>query len=279
MPTQSPSAPDAAPHGRNGMELTPRQREIMATVQEHGYVSIESLAERFEVTSQTVRRDINKLCTAGLLKRYHGGAGLGTSVQNIAYTSRKDLYHKEKQAIAATLASHLPDHASLFLDIGTTSEEVARALLEHQGLRVVTNSLNAAIILSAREDFEVTVACGKVRGRDRGLTGESTLEFLNRFKCDFGVLTLSGIDSDGTLLDYDYSEVQVARAIIANSRRVYLAADHSKFERTPMVRIGHIRAVDTLFTDRKPSRDFMEMLRSEGVDVHLPLSRATNGND
>jgi DeoR family glycerol-3-phosphate regulon repressor len=250
-------------------DLSRRQKEILNLVYEQGYASIESLAERFSVTTQTIRRDINDLCSRDLLKRFHGGAGVGNSVRNMAYAARKDLLRSEKQAIAAVIAAHMPDYASLFLDIGTTSEEVARSLIGHKGLRIVTNNLNAACLLAGANDFEITVTGGKVRGKDRGLTGESTLEFIDRFKCDYGVLTLSGIDADGTLLDFDYSEVQVARAVMRNSRKVFLAVDHSKFERTPMVRIGHVREVDALFTDREPAREIKDMLASEGVEIFL----------
>ncbi len=237
---------------------------------EHGYVSTESLAERFDVTAQTIRRDINLLCEKGLLVRYHGGAGINTSVANLTYSTRKDLHREEKRSIAAMVAARLPNHASLFLDIGTTSEEIARALQGHQGLRVITNNLNVAVILSENETFEVTVCGGRVRSRDNGLVGEGALEFLEQFKVDFCVLTLSGIDAEGQLLDYDYSEVKAMRVMMRNARSTYLAADHSKFTRTPLISIAHIGEVDIFFTDRRPSDSLCRILREKGVELVLP---------
>ena len=147
------------------------------------------------------------------------------------------------------MAAHIPDHASLFINIGTTTEEIAKQLLHHVGLRVITNNLNVAAILSGKGDFQVTVAGGVVRARDRGIVGEATIDLIRQFRVDFGVIGISGIDLDGTLLDFDYQEVRVAQAIIDNSRQVFLAADHSKFGRNAMVRLGGLEDVDALFTD------------------------------
>ena len=152
-----------------------------------------------------------------------------------------DLQAKEK--IAAQLVRMIPNGASLFINIGTTTETIARALLEHKGLQVVTNNLNVASILGSKEDFSVVIAGGEVRHRDGGVIGETTEEFIKKFRMDFGIIGISGIDLEGSLLDFDYREVRVAQAIIANSRQVILAADHSKFGRNAMVRLGNINPV------------------------------------
>ena len=101
-------------------------RSIIALVRERGFVAIEALAEHFSVTPQTIRRDINQLCDLGLLRRYHGGAGLASSVENLAYQTRQVLHQEEKARIARVLAAEIPDNASLFINIGTTTEEVAK---------------------------------------------------------------------------------------------------------------------------------------------------------
>ncbi|HET6521984.1 MAG TPA: DeoR family transcriptional regulator [Geminicoccaceae bacterium] len=237
-----------------------RRQQIVEVVQRQGFVTIEDLAQRFAVTPQTVRRDINELCDRDLLRRYHGGAGLPSSVENLAYPARQVLCLEEKRRIAGLLARHIPDRASLFINIGTTTEEVARALLDHRGLRVITNNLNVAGIMSGREDFEVIVAGGVVRARDRGIVGEAAIDLIRQFKVDFGIIGISGIDADGALLDFDYREVRVAQAIVANSRNVFLAADHTKFGRNAMVRLGDMRQVHALFTDRRPPPPFADML-------------------
>lgn len=251
----------------NGVDQ--RREEIVALVQARGYVSIEDLAETFSVTPQTVRRDINTLSEQALLRRHHGGAGLPSSVENIAYPARKVLCHDEKIRIARQVAQQIPDRASLFLNIGTTTEEVARALQDRKGLRVITNNLNIAMMLSRRNDFEVTVAGGMVRSRDGGIIGASAVDLIHQFKVDFGVIGISGIDMDGTLLDFDYREVRVARSIVDNSRKVFLVADHTKFGRNAMIRLGELSMVDALFTDRPPPEEMDTVFAEANVALHV----------
>jgi len=249
------------------MNLSQRQQQILQRVQQQGFVSIDDLVASFNVTPQTVRRDINALCDLGVLRRFHGGAGLPSSVENIAYPARQILNLEEKQRMAQLVAQHIPDKSSLFINLGTTTEEVAKALADHTGLRVITNNLNVATLLSDKPGFEVIITGGLVRHRDRGIVGEATVDFIKQFKVDFGVIGISGIDLDGTLLDFDYREVRVSQAIIANSRNVLLVADHSKFSRSAMVRLGHISEVNMLFTDDSPPESMDAVLAAAEVQV------------
>lgn len=249
------------------MNLNQRQEEILDLVRQQGFVGIDALASRFSVTQQTIRRDVNQLCEQSVLQRYHGGAGLPSSVENVSYRSRQVMFLEEKQRIARYASRRIPDQASLFINIGTTTEEVAKALLVHHNLRIITNNLNVAQILSDNPAFEVIIAGGAVRSRDGGIIGEATIDFINQFKVDFGIIGISGIDDDGTLLDFDYREVRVAQAIIANAREVLLVADHSKFGRNAMVRLGHLSQIDVLITDRAPPAAMAETLRAAEVEV------------
>ncbi len=248
--------------------MNQRQQEILSLVQQQGFVSIETLAQNFSVTSQTIRRDINSLCDQQLLTRYHGGAGLSSSVENVEYAARQVMNLEEKQQIAKMTADHIPDRASVFINIGTTTEEIAKALLNHTGLRIITNNLNVAAILRSNPSFEIIIAGGVVRQRDGGITGEATIDFIRQFKVDFGIIGISSIDIDGTLLDFDYHEVRVAQAIIENSRKIFLAADHSKFERCAIVRLGNIIQIDALFTDRQPPEHIVKILEEKNIALH-----------
>ncbi len=252
------------------MRLSQRQTKIVDLVRKEGFVSIDFLAQHFRMTPQTIRRDINDLCGKGLLRRYHGGAGLPSSVENTSYGTRQVMNLREKRAIARLVASHIPDDASLFMNIGTTTEEIASALLHHKGLRIITNNLNVANILLRNDTFEVIVAGGVVRNRDRAVVGETAIDFISQFKVDFGIIGISGIDLDGTLLDFDYREVRVAQAILRNSRSVFLAADHSKFGRNAMVRLGSIADIDVLFTDQEPPEEILPALEAGDVLVCTP---------
>ncbi|PMR68136.1 DeoR/GlpR family transcriptional regulator [Halomonas heilongjiangensis] len=251
------------------MNQQQRQDAIVDLVRRQGYASIEQLTDHFTVTPQTIRRDLNALAGEGLIRRVHGGAGLESSTVNTSYNTRKTLNLEAKQRIAALLARHIPDHASLFINIGTSNEVVAEALLEHQGLEVITNNLKVAAILQHKEDFNVIIAGGQVRSRDGGIIGEATIDFINQFKVDYGIIGISGIDEDGSLLEFDYQEVRVAQAIIRNSRQVFLAADHSKFHRNPVVRQGNLGQLDALFTDRRPPESILRLLEAHDVSLHI----------
>ena len=248
------------------MTPNPRQAQLLEEVRLRGSASVEALAEKFSVTLQTVRRDVALLSDAGLVSRFHGGVRTPTSTtENIAYRQRQQLNESAKQRIARAVAQAVPAGCSLIINIGTTTEAIARELLHHQGLRVITNNLNVAAILSDNPDCEVIVAGGVVRGRDRGIVGEATVDFIQQFKVDIALIGISAIEPDGSLRDFDYREVKVARAILAQARQVWLAADHSKFNRPAMVELGRLDQVDRLFTDQTPPDPFPALLAEAGV--------------
>jgi len=250
------------------MNLAPRQQNILNLVRDRSYISIEELAQTFAVTPQTIRRDINQLAELSLLRRYHGGAAHDSSVENTAYSMRAGQLREEKQRIAEAIAAQIPDHASLFINIGTTTEAIARALLEHRGLKVITNNLHVAATLSAKEDFEVLIAGGTVRS-DGGVVGQATVDFIRQFKVDYALVGISGIDEDGSLLDFDYQEVRVSQAIIENARQVFLAADSSKFGRNAVVRLGSITQVHRVFTDHQPLPGLLQLLNQHKIKLEI----------
>lgn len=248
------------------MTLNPRQTALLEEVRSQGFASIDELARKFGVTLQTVRRDVNLLAENGMLARFHGGVRMeGSTTENIAYRQRQVLNAEGKARIARAVAAAVPEGCSLILNIGTTVEEVARALIHHRGLRVITNNLNVANILADNSDCEVIVAGGVLRSRDRGIVGEATVEFIHQFKVDIGLIGISGIEADGTLRDYDFREVKVARTIMEHSREVWLAADASKFNRQAMVELAPLSSIDRLFTDEPLQAPFDTMLAESGV--------------
>lgn len=259
-----------AGYGGTRSGIAERRGRIEQIVRNKGFVTIEYLAREFNITPQTIRRDINALSKNGHIQRFHGGAGMASSTENVAYSERKILNLKEKQTIAQMVAGQIPDHTSLFINIGTTTEAVAQALSRHQRLSIITNNLNVASILSTNENFEVIVAGGIVRHRDGGLIGQATIDFIQQFRVDYGIIGISGIDLDGALLDFDYREVRAARAIIDNSRKVFLVTDHTKFGRNAMVRLGSIHEIDAVFTDRPPPAQLREVMASAEVELFVP---------
>lgn len=135
------------------MNSNPRQIKLLDVVRTHGSASVEQLADKLNVTLQTVRRDVQRLSEAGLLTRFHGGVRVPSStIENIAHRQRESLNAEGKARIARAVARRIPNDCSLILNIGTTTEAIAKALLSHKGLRVITNNLNVAAILCGNTD-------------------------------------------------------------------------------------------------------------------------------
>ncbi len=251
------------------IDLSTRQLRILQIARENGRVLVDDLAQRFAVSPQTIRKDLNEMCDKRLLARVHGGAILASGTENVAYTARRVLAHESKQRIAQRAAMLIPDATSMFINIGTTTEEVARALVGRDRLLVITNNIHVVSTLLDCPQIEVVVAGGMVRRSDGGIVGEATLDLVSQFKVDVAVIGVSAIDEDGSLLDFDYREVRVAQKIIENARTVVLVADAMKFIRTAPVRIGHISQVDVLVTDAMPSAAFREICENSGVQLEV----------
>lgn len=252
--------------------LSPRQTQILTTARQSGTVLVDELALRFDVTPQTIRKDLNELCNSRLLARTHGGAMLSSGVQNMAYDSRRAIAAVEKQAIGQHAAKFIPNNCSLFINIGTTTEEVARALIHHEGLLVITNNIHVASILLPCPNIEVMIVGGVLRKADGGVIGEQAIDMISQFKVDHAVMGVSAIDDDGALLDFDYREVRAAQAIMQNSRSVILVSDSMKFSRSAPVRIGHISQVDVFVTDSPPPESIIDLCKHKGVQIEIVSS-------
>jgi len=238
-------------------------------VEAQGFVATEAMVSEFDVTPQTIRRDLNELTKHGLLARFHGGAGQAKSAENPPYQARLQTSVQAKRMIAATTAALVPNGASLFLSTGTTIEAIAEALLDHENLHIFTNNLHVAQILTRNEGFQIIVSSGQVRHHDGGITGAYSEEFISNFRMDIGIVGISGVDEDGALLEYDPQEVKTAKTILANSAKTILAADHYKFGRRAMNRIGHMRDLDIIVTDSGLGQAFQDICATEAIDLHV----------
>lgn len=249
------------------MFLSDRQKQILALLKVNGRVLVDELARDFVVTPQTIRADLNELSRLNKLERIHGGAVFPDGSENMEYEARRQIAAAEKVAIGKAVAQLIPGHTSLFVNIGTTTEAVSDALVSHEGMMLITNNINVANRLRHYDEFQVIIAGGVVRKADGGIVGEAAVDFINQFKVDYAVIGSSAIDRDGALLDFDFREVKVAQAIIANARHVILAADATKFSRNAPVRIGHLSQVDTFVTDRPVDSAIREICSESEVDL------------
>lgn len=251
-----------------------RHPEILEIARAEGKVLVEDLARRFNVTVQTIRRDLTELANAGKLERVHGGAILPSGVTNILYEERRRLNAPAKVAIGSACAAAIPESCSIFLDIGTTTEAVARALIDHRNLMVVTNNLNVARILLANPDCEIVLAGGALRRADNGLVGHITARTIENFRFDHAILGCSALDEEGDMLDFDIQEVLVGQTLLKRSREVMLVADASKFQRSAPVRIGSLRDVDHVFTDAPLPEPLAARCAEWGTRVHVVPARS-----
>ncbi len=249
--------------------LSERQKEILNKAKKKGRVVVDQLSAFFNVSPQTIRKDINELCTKQLLQRVHGGAIVGSSIENVGYEARKLLAPEGKRAIGKRAAELIPNNCSLFINIGTTTEQVARELIHHRGLMAITNNIKAIDILRSSPGIELIIAGGVVRRSDGGIVGVAAVDFINQFKVDYAVIGVSAIDEDGLLLDYDLSEVRVAQAIINNARHIIMVADMMKLSRNAPVRIGHISQIDTLVIDQRPKQAFCDLCKDNDVVIEV----------
>lgn len=249
------------------MDIERRHEAILDLLRVQGAVEVEDLATRFNLTTQTIRNDLRELGERGLLKRTHGGARRVESVTAREYADRRQLRSAQKRAIGLRTAELIPDHCSVTLNIGTTTEQVARALSRHKGLTVISNNINIINQLMGTRAKELVVVGGAVRQRDGAVVGEDAVEFLSRYKVDFAVIGASALDEDGSVLDFDVREVSVARAILRNSRTRILVCDASKFKTSAPVRICEIGDLDVFVTDRQPPPAFVEAAQRAETDI------------
>ncbi len=251
------------------MALNFRHEEIIRIARESGRVTVEGLSDALNVTPQTIRRDLSELCDKGHLSRVHGGAILPLGIYNLGYEERRALSHLEKRAIAQKVVEHIPDGAALFLNIGTTAEEVARTLLGHRNLLVLTNNLNVANILSANPHSKVLIAGGVLRRSDGGIVGDIAVDFVNQFHVDFAIVSCAAISPDGVMLDHDYREVRVSKAILQNAQQKILVADHAKFTRHAPVRIESIKDMDRFITDTMPNSEICDLCERGNTTIEI----------
>lgn len=234
------------------MDLSERQTRIVALFRQRGEMSIDALAEHFGVATQTIRRDVNTLCDANVLRRNHGGARLLTPGVNQPYEVRRVRNLEGKIRIGTVAAARIPDGATVLLGIGTTPEQVAVALAtggQHKQLTVITNNLRAALVLAAAPGHRVIVPGGELRTPNPEILGDEADRLFRGYRADFGVYSVGGIDDDGTLLDYDRHEASSREALRSAARQCILVADADKFTRRPAVRGGHIDEQNLLVTD------------------------------
>ncbi len=252
-----------------GLEVNERQTRIVEIIHLRGFATIEQLSAMFGVSAQTVRRDVIRLDAAGLLQRFHGGAGIPGDTVRLSYRYKQEVAVGSKARIGRAAADLLPDGASIYLDVGTTVEAVATALVGRQLGVVYTNSMAAASILAKNREVEVYVTGGLVRGTDGSLVGDAAAKALAPIAVDLAVVGCSGFAPDGSPMDFDPQKVAIKQSALGSARSAIVVADSSKFDRTAVMRIAPPSGFQFLVTDRRPHEPLDRRLQEGGVDVRI----------
>lgn len=261
------------------MDATSRHNQIIEMLNSQDRVEVEELSARFAVSLQTIRTDLRELSARGALSRVHGGAVRIATAANQAYADRRKQNANAKQAMATLVADLIPDNCSIALNIGTSTEQVARALTNHRNLTVISNNINIINMMIGKDTKELILVGGTVRQSDGAIIGEDAVEFISRYKVDFAVIGASALDEDGAVLDHDAREVSVARAILRNARTKVLVCDNSKFQRSAPIRICDLSDLDVLVTDQRPPADFETAARAADTRVLWSEKIESHEND
>lgn len=256
-----------------------RQQGIERILADDGRVSVVDLAHRFDVTTETIRRDLAALEETGSLVRVHGGAvAKDDSTNESSVLERIQQHGPAKRAIAARALSALGAdfHGSVFIDAGTTAAAVAEGLSAHatpapQGSRArveaVTHSLTIAPLLAAADGISLTVIGGRIRGVTAAAVGAETVATIGRLRPDVAFIGANGISAGFGLSTPDPDEASVKAAIVRAARRVIVVADSSKHDRELLVSFASVRDIDVLVTDAEPPADLAAALADADVEV------------
>lgn len=254
-----------------------RQLLIAELVADHGRVTVNDLAERFGITPETVRRDLDSLDSVRQLRRVHGGAVSMTrlSMSEPSIAERQTQRMDEKSRIAAAALALIPTSrtASIILDAGTTTERLADRLVHWapsspgDQLLVITNALPIATLLARNEEIQLHILGGRVRGLTSAIVGASTASQLSALRVDIAFLGANGIDAEFGFSTPDTVEAAVKTAMVRSARRVVALADSSKLGEETLVRFAALSEIDTLITDAVASPKLAAALKAADVEV------------
>ncbi len=245
-----------------------RQQEILRLAREGGRVDVLSLADTFQVTAETVRRDLKALDRAGLLRRVHGGAlPAGRLDFEPDLAEREAAAADEKDRIARAATAELPTEGSVVLDAGTTTARLAALLPLECGLTVVTHSLPVAARLADHPGIDLHLVGGRVRHRTRAAVDAWALRAYGEIRADVVLLGTNGFSVRHGLTTPDLAEAAVKRAVIASARRVVLLADSAKHGQEHFARFGDLADVDLLITDSGLGPEDAAAIEAAGTEV------------
>lgn len=245
------------------------QSAILDALRVTGRDSITALAERLNVSDETVRRHLKDLVQQGAVHRVHGGVVLAGALAEPPFSRRIKERIAAKRAIAKAVAGQVSDGMTLLIDSGSTTTYVAEALLQKTGLTVVTNSIEIARTLLGRSDCAVHLTGGALRADIGAAVGLEAIELIRVFRGDLAILSIGAVDPKDGYMDFDIDEARVARAMIDRADRVIVAADAWKFTAKARVRVCGFEPISMLVTDEPPPSSLAQRLDAAGTETIL----------
>lgn len=250
----------------------PRQARILELLANRGFLTVREVAEATGVSEITARRDLVELEERKALRRTHGGA---MSMRNgqveifdayePTFDARRRRNSKAKEAIARAAARLVRPGATIALDVGTSTLELARCLMDVGEIRIVTNNLRAASLL-ADSPHAVYVPGGRVRGRELSVHGAVTAEQVRGYWFDLAFIGVSGV-TDGGLFDYSPEDTEIKRIYMERAKRVVVLCDAQKFGHHSMIQVAPLAACHVLVTNEMPPASLASALGVAGVEI------------
>lgn len=250
------------------MSLSKRHGEILRLLRKEGTIKVAELASRLGVSLESIRRDVKPLTDEGAVLKMHGAIGLPSHFDEAPFDRRMRENAVAKRIIARHVAASIDDGDSIMLDTGTTTSFVARELLGHRHLTVVTNSSDIARTLATINGNRVYMAGGELRSDSGAAFGVSAIEFVSQFSVDHAIISAGAIDHVG-VMDYNLEEAQFARAVLAKGARRVVVTDRSKFGRKGLIEVCPPAGFNVLVTDGEPPAELLTGLYTAGVRIEV----------
>lgn len=252
------------------MDIDERHRQIVELVRSNSAVKVAALSKRFDVTPETIRKDLVDLAERGEVIRVHGGARVRPAEKESAYQGRQSLHTGAKRAIAAAALDLVEPGATVYLDYGTTTFAIAEALVAAaRPLTVVTNSLPIAGLIATSDALQGIVLGGLLRGNEGALYGPSAERALDAVHMDVGFFGAAGISVRAGITNHFPLEMAVSQRAIAQSASTVVVADSTKFDVVAVHTMARFDEIDTLITDAVPGAELSRALAEAGVTVDV----------
>lgn len=248
--------------------LSKRHSDILKILENEGTVTISDLARQLGVSLETVRRDVKPLSETGAVMRVHGAVGLAGQIGEAPFQKRMRENAAAKQAIARAVAASIRDGELVMFDTGTTTSYVARELMGHRRLTVVTNSSDIARTLATVNGNRVYMAGGELRSNSGAAFGKSALDFIARFTVHHAVISAGAVDATG-VMDYALDEAEFARLVLSRGERKVVVTDHTKFGRRGLISVAGFDGIGEVITDRPPAPEITAALDAAGARLTL----------